>query len=185
MIQAWSWTGRGRGFRVQTTAEKLADLRVRLEQAREPAGSAGAAKRAAKGIPSARERIEMLLDPGTFTEIGALARQPGDPGTRYGDGVVTGHGLVDGRPVAVSAHDQTVFGGSVGEMFGRKVARCMEFAESVGCPYVSINDSGGARVQDAVTSLAWYAQMCRRQEFLSGVVPQVSIMLGKCAGGAV
>ncbi|EGD53685.1 acyl-CoA carboxylase subunit beta [Gordonia neofelifaecis] len=168
-----------------TTADKLADLRKRLAQAQEPSGDAGIAKRAAKGIPSPRERIDMLLDPGSFTEIGALVRQPGAPDAPYGDGVVTGHGTVDGRPVAVISHDQTVYGGSVGEMFGRKVAATMDFAADIGCPFVAINDSGGARVQDAVTSIAWYAAMSRRQLRLSGVVPQVSIMLGKCAAGAV
>ncbi|MBF6356883.1 acyl-CoA carboxylase subunit beta [Nocardia higoensis] len=170
---------------MSTTAEKLADLRTRLEQAQEPAGEAGVAKRAQKGIPSARDRINMLLDPGTFVEIGALVRKPGDPTALYGDGVVTGHGLVDGRPVAVFSHDQTVYGGSVGEMFGRKVAYIMEYAARVGCPVVGINDSGGARVQEAVTSLAWYAELGRRQEPLSGLVPQISMILGKCAGGAV
>ncbi|MFC8529123.1 acyl-CoA carboxylase subunit beta [Nocardia sp. NPDC057227] len=168
-----------------TTAEKLADLRKRLELAQEPAGEAGVAKRAKKGIPSARDRIGMLIDPGTFVEIGALVRKPGDPDALYGDGVVTGHGLVDGRPVAVFSHDQTVYGGSVGEMFGRKVTHLMEYAAKVGCPVVGINDSGGARVQEAVTSLAWYAELGRRQEPLSGLVPQVSMILGKCAGGAV
>ncbi|MFC8045055.1 acyl-CoA carboxylase subunit beta [Nocardia sp. NPDC057353] len=167
------------------TAEKLADLRKRLELAQEPAGEAGVAKRAKKGIPSARDRINMLVDPGTFVEIGALVRKPGDPAALYGDGVVTGHGLVDGRPVAVFSHDQTVYGGSVGEMFGRKVTHLMEYAARVGCPVVGINDSGGARVQEAVTSLAWYAELGRRQEPLSGLVPQVSMILGKCAGGAV
>ncbi|MFQ6325657.1 acyl-CoA carboxylase subunit beta [Nocardia sp. CWNU-33] len=170
---------------MSTTAEKLADLRNRLELAQEPAGAAGVAKRAKKGIPSARDRIYMLLDPGTFVEIGALVRKPGDPTALYGDGVVTGHGLVEGRPVAVFSHDQTVYGGSVGEMFGRKVAYIMEYAAKVGCPVVGINDSGGARVQEAVTSLAWYAELGRRQEPLSGMVPQVSMILGKCAGGAV
>jgi acetyl-CoA carboxylase carboxyltransferase component len=170
---------------VSTTAEKLADLRKRLELAQEPAGEAGVAKRAKKGIPSARDRINMLLDPGTFVEVGALVRKPGDPEALYGDGVVTGHGLVDGRPVAVFSHDQTVYGGSVGEMFGRKVAGIMEYAHKVGCPVVGINDSGGARVQEAVTSLAWYAELGRRQEPLSGLVPQISMILGKCAGGAV
>ncbi|MEV6428498.1 acyl-CoA carboxylase subunit beta [Nocardia sp. NPDC051463] len=170
---------------MSTTAEKLAELRKRLELAQEPAGEAGVAKRAKKGIPSARDRIYMLLDPGTFVEIGALVRKPGDPSALYGDGVVTGHGLVDGRPVAVFSHDQTVYGGSVGEMFGRKVAYIMEYAARVGCPVVGINDSGGARVQEAVTSLAWYAELGRRQEPLSGMVPQVSMILGKCAGGAV
>ncbi|TSE00739.1 acyl-CoA carboxylase subunit beta [Skermania sp. ID1734] len=168
-----------------STADKLAELHKKLELAKEPAGEAGAAKRAKKGIPSARDRINMLLDPGSFVEIGALMKQPNDPKALYGDGVVVGHGTVDGRPVAVFSHDQTVFGGSVGEMFGRKVAAIVDFAGRVGCPLVGINDSGGARVQDAVTSLAWYAEMSRRHEQLLGVVPQVSMILGKCAGGAV
>ncbi|MFR9752756.1 acyl-CoA carboxylase subunit beta [Nocardia sp. 004] len=170
---------------MSTTAEKLAELRTRLESAQEPAGEAGVAKRAKKGIPSARARIEMLLDPGTFVEIGALVRTPGNPTALYGDGVVTGYGTVEGRPVAVFSHDQTVYGGSVGEMFGRKVAGILEYAAKVGCPVVGINDSGGARVQEAVTSLAWYAELGRRQEPLSGLVPQISMILGKCAGGAV
>ncbi len=127
----------------------------------------------------------MLLDPGSFTEIGALVRRPGDPAALYGDGVVTGHGLVDGRPVAVFSHDQTVYGGSVGEMFGRKVAAIMEYAAKVGCPMIGINDSGGARVQEAVSSLAWYAELSTRQEPLSGMVPTISMILGNCAGGAV
>lgn len=170
---------------MSTTAEKLAELRRRMALSQEPAGEAGAAKRAKKGIPSARERINMLMDTGTFVEIGALVRQSSDPKALYGDGVVTGHGLVEGRPVAVFSHDQTVFGGSVGEMFGRKVSAILEFAAKIGCPVVGINDSGGARIQDAVTSLAWYAEMSRRHEPLLGVVPQVSMILGKCAGGAV
>jgi acetyl-CoA carboxylase carboxyltransferase component len=168
-----------------TTAGKLAVLHDKLELAREPAGDAALAKRAKKGIPSARERITMLLDPGSFVEIGALVRTPGDPNALFGDGVVTGHGTIDGRPVAVFSHDQTVFGGTVGEMFGRRVAHIMEFAANIGCPCIGINDSGGARVQDAVTSLAWYAELGRRQEPLSGFCPQISVILGKCAGGAV
>ncbi|MBU3063449.1 acyl-CoA carboxylase subunit beta [Nocardia sp. NEAU-G5] len=168
-----------------TTAAKLALLYRNLEAAKEPAGPAAVAKRARKGIAGPRERIDMLLDAGSFVEIGALARQPGQPDALFGDGVVTGRGTVEGRPVVVIAHDQTVFGGSVGEMFGRKVAKAMDFAADTGCPFIAINDSGGARVQDAVTSLAWYAAMCRRQLRLSGVVPQISVMLGKCAAGAV
>ncbi|WP_054813894.1 acyl-CoA carboxylase subunit beta [Nocardia arizonensis] len=167
------------------TRDKLDRLREVLAVAEEPAGESGVAKRAHKGIPSARERVRALLDEGTFLEIGALVRQPGNPAAMYGDGVVTGRGLVDGRPVVVIAHDQTVFGGSVGEMFGRKVAEAMRFAYEKGCPVVAINDSGGARIQDAVTSLAWFAHMSRRQERLSGFVPQVSIMLGRCAAGSV
>ncbi|WP_028478006.1 acyl-CoA carboxylase subunit beta [Nocardia sp. CNY236] len=167
------------------TRDKLDELREILELAEEPAGESGIAKRKSKGIPSARERVRALLDPGSFVEIGALVRQSGAPDAMYGDGVVTGRGRIDGRPVVVVAHDQTVFGGSVGEMFGRKVAAALDFATTNACPVVAINDSGGARIQDAVTSLAWYALMSRRQERLSGFVPQVSIMLGKCAAGSV
>ncbi|MCM6772142.1 acyl-CoA carboxylase subunit beta [Nocardia sp. CDC159] len=167
------------------TRGKLQHLHKLLELAEEPTGQAGIDKRRGKGIPSARERIRMLVDPDSFVETGALMRQPGQPDAYYGDGVVTGRGRIDGRPVVVIAHDQTVYGGSVGEMFGRKVAAAMEFAYANACPVVAINDSGGARIQDAVTSLAWYALMCRRQEELSGFVPMVAVMLGKCAAGSV
>ncbi|MFE9577941.1 acyl-CoA carboxylase subunit beta [Nocardia sp. NPDC006044] len=167
------------------TRDKLEELRGILELAEEPAGETGIAKRKAKGIPSARQRVRALLDPGSFVEIGALMRQSAQPGAMYGDGVVTGRGRIDNRPVVVIAHDQTVHGGSVGEMFGRKVAAAMEFAYENACPVIAINDSGGARIQDAVTSLAWYALMCRRQGDMSGYVPQVAVMLGKCAAGSV
>ncbi len=169
----------------QTTAQKLADLREKLEASKEPGGERAVAKREAKGICSPRERLNMLFDPGTFIEIGALAKMPGAGHTGYGDGVVTGHGLINGRPVAAFSHDQSVMGGTVGEMFGRKVSTLMELAGRTGCPMVGINDSAGARIQDAVTSLAWYAEMGRRNELLSGLSPQVSVILGKCAGGAV
>jgi long-chain acyl-CoA carboxylase carboxyl transferase subunit len=169
----------------KNTAELLSELRQKLELANEPGGEKAAAKRAKKGIPSARARIQTLLDPGSFLETGALARTPGDPNALYGDGVVTGRGTINGRPVGVFSHDQTVFGGTVGEMFGRKVAQLMEWCAMVACPIIGINDSGGARIQDAVTSLAWYAELGRRHELLSGLVPQISIILGKCAGGAV
>ena len=168
-----------------TTAEKLAELREKLEISKAPGNARAIERRKEKGLPTPRERIDMLLDPGTFVELGQLARQPGDPSNPYGDGVVTGHGLVDGRPVAVFAHDQTVFGGAAGEIFGRKVAAVNDFAIKIGCPVVGINESAGARIQDAVTSLAWYAEMGRRQEPLSGMCPQISVILGKNAGGAV
>ncbi|GEM29396.1 acyl-CoA carboxylase subunit beta [Nocardia neocaledoniensis] len=170
---------------MSTTAEKLADLNERLELAKEPTGAKGIEKRARKGIPSARDRINMLMDPGTFVEIGALVRKSGDANALYGDGVVVGHGLVEGRPVAVFSHDQTVYGGSVGEAFGRKLCGIMQYAAKVGIPLVGINDSGGARVQEAVSSLAWYAWMATNMEPLSGMVPLVSVILGNCAGGAV
>ncbi len=169
----------------KTTAELLSELREKLELAKDPGDPKAIARRDKKGIPSARARIHSLLDPGSFLEIGALARTPGDPNALYGDGVVTGHGRINGRPVAVFSHDQTVFQGSVGEMFGRKVAKLMDWVAMVGCPIIGINDSAGARIQDAVTSLAWYAELGRRHEMLRGLVPEVSIILGKCAGGAV
>ncbi|NLE81957.1 MAG: acyl-CoA carboxylase subunit beta [Rhodococcus sp.] len=168
-----------------TTAEKLAELREKLAAAEAPGSARAIAKREAKGMPTPRQRIDMLFDPGTFVETGRLAKMQGDVNNPYGDGVVTGHGKVEGRPVAVFAHDQTVFGGAAGEMFGRKVAAIMEYAAKTGCPCVGINESAGARVQDAVTSLAWYAELGRRQEPLSGMCPQVSMVLGKNAGGAV
>ncbi|MBJ7386919.1 MAG: methylmalonyl-CoA carboxyltransferase, partial [Mycolicibacterium sp.] len=171
--------------RAHTTAEKLAELREKLELAKDPGDEKAKSRRDRKGIPSARARIHALLDPGTFFEIGALAKTPGDPNALFGDGVVTGHGMIDGRPVGVFSHDQTVFQGSVGEMFGRKVAKLMEWVAMVGCPIIGINDSAGARIQDAVTSLAWYAELGRRHEMLRGLVPEISLIFGKCAGGAV
>ncbi|MFC7450449.1 acyl-CoA carboxylase subunit beta [Rhodococcus daqingensis] len=168
-----------------TTAEKLADLREKLELSKAPGNPKAIARRKEKGLPTPRERIDMLLDPGSFVEVGQLARMAGDPANPYGDGVVTGHGTVEGRPVAVFAHDQTVFGGAAGEIFGRKVSAILDFAIKIGCPVIGINESAGARVQDAVASVAWYAEMGRRHEPLSGLCPQISIILGKCAGGAV
>jgi acetyl-CoA carboxylase carboxyltransferase component len=168
-----------------TTAEKLADLRERMALTQEPGDAKAIAKRDSRGLPSARARIHALVDKGSFMELDAFARTPGDPNAPYTDGVVTGLGRIDGRPVAVFSHDQTVFQGTVGEMFGRKVAKLMEWAATNGCPMIGINDSGGARIQDAVTSLAWYAELGRRHEFLRGMVPEISVILGKCAGGAV
>lgn len=168
-----------------STEAKLGRLVEILAIAAEPAGEAGIAKRAKKGIPSVRERLTMLLDPGTFLETGALARQPDTPGALYGDGLVTGRGLIDGRPVVVIAHDQTVYGGSVGVTAARKFMRALKLAFDTACPVVTINDSGGARIQDAVGSIASFGDISRVLEKLSGYVPQVSIILGKCAAGSV
>ncbi|GBE64120.1 propionyl-CoA carboxylase subunit beta [Mycobacterium sp. MFM001] len=169
----------------KTTAELLAELREKLELAREPGDPKAIARRDKKGIPSARSRVYDLVDPGSFLETGALARTPGDPNAPYSDGVVTGRAMINGRPVGVFSTDQTVFQGSVGEMFGRKVADLMEWCAMVACPIIGINDSAGARIQDTATSLAWYAELGRRHEALSGLVPQISLIFGKCAGGAV
>jgi len=168
-----------------TTAAKLKQLRETLTVAQEPAGSAGIAKRAAKGIPGPRERIATLLDPGSFVEIGALVRQPGAADSLYGDGVVTGYGTVDGRQVCVFAQDFTVFGGSLGEVFGTKIVKVMDLAMKIGCPVVGINDSGGARIQEGVVSLGLYGEIFFRNVRASGVIPQISLVMGPCAGGAV
>ena len=168
-----------------TTAEKLAELRERLERAQDPGSERARKRRDDSGQTTPRQRINALLDEGSFVETGALARTPGDPDAVYSDGVVTGYGRIDGRPVAIYAHDKTVYGGSVGVTFGRKVVDVMEMAIKIGCPVIGIQDSGGARIQDAVTSLAMYSEIARRQLPLSGRSPQISIMLGKSAGGAV
>lgn len=170
---------------MSTTAEKLADLRARLEKAQDPGSERSRAKRDAAGLTTPRQRIAALLDEGSFMEIGALGRTPGDPDAPFGDGVVTGYGRIDGRPVAIYAHDKTVYGGSVGETFGRKVSEVMDMALKTGCPVIGIQDSGGARIQDAVTSLAMFSEIARRQLPLSGRSPQISIIMGKSAGGAV
>ncbi|EPD68436.1 acyl-CoA carboxylase subunit beta [Corynebacterium pyruviciproducens] len=170
---------------LSTTAGKLADLRARLEQAKDPGSERSRAKRDAAGLTTPRQRIDALLDKGSFVEVGALGRTPGDPDAPYSDGVVTGYGRIDGRPVVIYAHDKTVYGGSVGVTFGRKVCEVMDMAIKVGCPVIGIQDSGGARIQDAVTSLAMYSEISRRQLPLSGRSPQISIIMGKCAGGAV
>lgn len=173
------------GAATGATAQKLADLHARLEKAQDPGSEKAKAKRDEAGFTTPRQRIAALLDEGTFVEIGALGRAPGDEDAPYGDGVVTGYGQVNGRTIAVYAHDKTVYGGSVGETFGKKVVEVMDMATRIGCPIVGINDSGGARIQDAVMSLAMYSEIGRRQLPLSGQSPQISILLGPSAGGAV
>jgi len=170
---------------VATTADKLADLRQRLAKAQDPGSERSRKRRDEAGRSTPRERINQLLDAGSFVETGSLAKTPGDPEAIYSDGVVTGYGRVGGRPVCIYAHDKTVYGGSVGVTFGKKVTEVMDMAIKIGCPVIGIQDSGGARIQDAVTSLAMYSEIARRQMPLSGRSPQISIMMGKSAGGAV
>jgi acetyl-CoA carboxylase carboxyltransferase component len=152
----------------------------------------GAAERSQhpKGKLTARERIDRLLDPGSFTEIDLFAvhRQAsfGMEGRRIaGDGVVTGWGTIDARRVFVFSHDASVFGGSLGEVFAEKVTKVMDLAVRTGCPVIGINDSGGARIQEGVVSLAGYAEIFYRNVAASGVIPQLSIVVGPCTGGAV
>ena len=178
------------GVDLHTTAGKLAQLRHKLDEAVH-AGSARAVEAQHKrGKLTARERIELLLDPSSFVEFDELARHRshnfGMPGKRpYGDGVVTGYGTIDGRQVFVFAQDFTVFGGSLGEVFGEKIVKIMDMALKTGAPVIGINDSGGARIQEGVVSLAQYGEIFYRNVQASGVIPQVSLIMGPCAGGAV
>jgi propionyl-CoA carboxylase beta chain len=175
---------------VRTTAAKLADLRARHDEAVH-AGSARAIERQhAKGKQTARERIDALLDAGSFVELDELARHRSSSfdmsaNRPYGDGVVAGYGTVDGRQVCVFSQDFTVFGGSLGEVFGEKILKVMDLALKVGCPVVGINDSGGARIQEGVVALGLYGEIFYRNTIASGVVPQISLVMGPCAGGAV
>jgi acetyl-CoA carboxylase carboxyltransferase component len=143
-----------------------------------------------KGKLTARERIDLLVDPGTFTELDAFAVHRSEAfgmGEKKiaGDGVVTGYGAVDGREIFLFSHDASVFGGSLGEVFAEKVCKVMDLAVRAGRPCVGINDSGGARIQEGVVSLAGYADIFLRNVQSSGVVPQISVIAGPCTGGAV
>jgi propionyl-CoA carboxylase beta subunit len=169
--------------------EKLEDLQRRREQAYH-AGSARAVERQhAKGKLLARERIDYLLDDGSFHELDLLARHrahaSGLEERPYTDGVITGWGTVDGRKVFVFSQDFTVFGGALGEVFAEKIHKMMDLALKVGAPVVGLNDGAGARIQEGVVSLASYGGIFHRNVLSSGVVPQISVVLGPCAGGAV
>src|SRR5580658_8306631 len=173
-----------------TTAGKLADLERRRSEAVHAGSQQAVAKQHERGKQTARERIDLLLDPGSFTEFDELARHRatdfGIAATRpYGDGVVTGYGTVDGRPVCVFSQDFTVFGGSLGEVYGEKIVKIMDHALKTGCPIIGINDGGGARIQEGVVALGLFAEIFYRNVMASGVVPQISLIMGPCAGGAV
>ncbi len=175
---------------LESTAGKLAELHRRTEEALHAGSAKAVDKRHAEGKMTARERIEVLLDPGSFVETDALARHRShdfglDARRPYGDGVVTGYGTVNGRPICVFSQDFTVFGGSLGEVFGEKVVKIMDLALKNGCPVVGINDSGGARIQEGVVSLGLYGEIFYRNVMASGVIPQLSLIMGPCAGGAV
>ncbi|MEN3535371.1 acyl-CoA carboxylase subunit beta [Microbispora sp. ZYX-F-249] len=175
---------------IHTTAGKIADLERRRSEAAHAGSQRAVEKQHAKGKMTARERLAAFLDEGSFVEFDELARHRAtafglDRERPYGDGVVTGYGTVDGRPVAVFAQDFTVFGGSLGEVFGEKIVKVMDHALKTGCPVIGINDSGGARIQEGVVSLGLYAEIFKRNVHASGVVPQISLIMGPCAGGAV
>jgi propionyl-CoA carboxylase beta chain len=173
-----------------TTAGKLDELRRRSEAARQPGSEQALAKRRALGKRTARERLDALLDEGSFVETDALmrhrARDFGLAGNRpAGDGVITGHGTVDGRPVCVFSQDATVFGGALGETYGQKIVKIMDLALKTGRPLVGLNEGSGARIQEGIMGLALYGEIFRRNTLASGVIPQISLILGSCAGGHV
>src|SRR5512133_2379179 len=167
--------------------QTLADLERRAERG---GGEARQAKQHEAGKLTARERIELLFDPGTFEEVDKLVtHRCRDFGMEQqvipGDGVVAGHGLVDGRQVFAFAQDFTVFGGSLSETNAAKIVKIMDLAMKLGAPIIGLNDSGGARIQEGVVSLGGYADIFLRNTLASGVVPQISCIMGPCAGGAV
>ena len=173
----------------ETYEEKLAQLHELREAALHSAPEAEE-KQHARGKYTARERVEKLLDPGSFQELDTFVRhrtydfdmQKNRP---WGDAVVTGHGTIDGRTVCVFSQDFTVFGGSLGEVMGEKMCKIMDLAAKIGCPVIGINDSGGARIQEGVVSLGAYGDVFVRNVKCSGVIPQISLIMGPCAGGAV
>ncbi|HHY89148.1 MAG TPA: acyl-CoA carboxylase subunit beta [Chloroflexi bacterium] len=164
---------------------RIVELRARREQARMGGGPERIAKQHAKGKLTARERIDLLLDRGSFQEIAPfVTSRDEDDSSSYGDGVVTGFGQVDGRQVYVYAQDFTVQGGALGEMHSQKICRVMDLAAKTGAPVVGLIDSGGARIQEGSRSLNGYGEIFRRNAQYSGIVPQISVILGPCAGGA-
>ena len=175
---------------IHTTAGKLADLYQRHDGAVHAGSDKAIERQHAKGRQTARERIDQLLDPGSFVELDALTRHRStnfgmQKNRPFGDGVVTGSGTIDGRPVCVFSQDATVFGGALGEVFGEKIVKVMDLAAKIGCPMIGINDGGGARIQEGVVALGLYGEIFVRNVRSSGVIPQISLIMGACAGGAV
>src|SRR5512142_1666616 len=168
---------------------RILELRQKREEARAGGGAKRIEQQHAKGKLTARERIDLLLDQGSFQELGTFVTQRGAYGNNnqnvYGDGVITGYGTINGRLVYVFSQDFTVFGGSLGEAHAEKIVRLMDLAMKNGAPLIGLNDSGGARIQEGVVSLGGYADIFLRNTLASGVIPQISAVLGPCAGGAV
>ncbi|MCE7006011.1 acyl-CoA carboxylase subunit beta [Kibdelosporangium philippinense] len=175
---------------IHTTAGKLADLYRRNDEAVHAGSARAVEKQHAKGKKTARERIDQLLDPGSFVELDELARHRStnfglERNRPYGDGVVTGYGTVDGRSVCVFSQDVTVFGGALGEVYGEKIVKVMDLAIKTGRPIIGINEGGGARIQEGVVSLGLYGEIFMRNTRASGVIPQISLIMGANAGGHV
>jgi propionyl-CoA carboxylase beta chain len=175
---------------LSTTAGKIADLRNRYHQAVKASGDAAIEKQHAKGKKTARERIVLLVDKGSFVEVDEFVRHRSnafgmDSNRPYGDSVVTGFGTIHGRQVALYSQDFTIFGGSLGEAAGNKIIKIMDLAISTGVPIIGMLDSGGARIQEGVIALGKYGEIFRKNTMASGVIPQISIIMGPAAGGAV
>ena len=172
---------------MSTNAERLDRLNQMRATSQLGGGAARVAKQHAAGKLTARERLDLLLDPGSFVELDAFVTNRNSAATEsfLGDGVVTGHGEIDGRIVFVFSQDFTVFGGSLSEAYAEKICKVMDLAVKTGAPIIGLNDSGGARIQEGVVSLGGYADIFLRNVMASGVVPQISVILGPCAGGAV
>jgi len=174
---------------LHTTAGKIQELRNRLDEAVHSGSARAIEKQHAKGKMTARERIAKLLDEGSFTELDEFARHRStnfdmQNNRPYGDGVVVGYGTVDGRNIALYSQDFTVMGGSLGEVMAEKIIKIAEFALKNGMPLIGISDSGGARIQEGVASLSGYGRIFRLNTRSSGVIPQISLILGPCAGGS-
>jgi propionyl-CoA carboxylase beta chain len=175
---------------IHTTAGKLEDLSRRLDAAVHAGSAKAVEKQHAKGRKTARERIELLFDEGSFVELDELARHRStafglEKRRPYGDGVITGYGTIEGRQVCVFSQDFTIFGGSLGEVYGEKITKVMDLAMKTGCPILGINEGAGARIQEGVVSLGLYGEIFRRNVHASGVIPQISLIMGSCAGGHV
>ncbi|MEO7288127.1 MAG: carboxyl transferase domain-containing protein, partial [Jatrophihabitantaceae bacterium] len=173
-----------------STAGKLAELAHRYDEAVHAGSARAVDKQHAKGKHTARERVLMLLDEDSFVEFDELARHRStmfglENRRPYGDGVVTGYGTVDGRQVCVFSQDVTVFGGALGEVYGEKILKVQDFALKTGCPLIGINEGGGARIQEGVVSLGLYGEIFYRNVQASGVIPQISLIMGAAAGGHV
>ena len=169
-------------------SERIADLEEKRDQARQPGSERSVKRQHERGKMLARERIEYLLDEGSFHELDMLARRPMESAfddRPYTDGVITGWGTVDGRKVFVFSQDFTVFGGALGEVFAEKIHKLMDLALKVGAPLVGLNDGAGARIQEGLVSLDSYGGIFYRNVKASGVTPQISVIIGPCAGGAV
>ena len=170
--------------------ERIADLERRKAEARLAGGESAIERHHLKGKMTARERIEYLLDEGSFQELDMLSRHRAhgmglEDNRPYTDGVIIGFGSVDGRKVCVFSQDFTVFGGALGEVFAEKIHKIMDLSLSLGLPMIGLNDGAGARIQEGVVSLHSYGGIFARNVKASGVVPQISVIMGPCAGGAV